>query len=112
MITLTEILGRSEQGMTRPFFCRAAPLKCYVKGAYAGRRSICCEWVANRLVRTLLQGLPLSVPPFTMAEVPVALIAGSARKDARDLGAGLVFASFRIEDGQELSWSSARGWPE
>jgi hypothetical protein len=112
MITLTEILGRAEQGMTRPFVCRAAPLTYYVKGAYAGRRSLCCEWVANRLVRTLLQVLPLSVPPFTMAEVPVALIEGSARKDARDLGAGLVFASLRIEGGQELSWSSARGWPK
>ncbi|MFM2166831.1 MAG: hypothetical protein RIS79_1202 [Verrucomicrobiota bacterium] len=111
MITLTEILGRAEQGMTRPFVCRAAPLIYYVKGAYAGQRSLCCEWVANRLVRTVLQGLPLSVPPFAMAEVPVALIEGSARKDARELGAGLVFASLRIEGGQELSWSSARGWP-
>jgi hypothetical protein len=100
MITLTEILGRAEQVMPRPFVCRAAPLTYYVKGAYAGRRSLCCEWVANRLVRTLLQGLPLSVPPFAMAEVPVALIEGSARKDARDLGAGLVFASLRIEGGQ------------
>jgi len=112
MIALTEILGRAEQGMTRPFVCRAAPLTYYVKGAYAGQRSLCCEWVANRLVRTVLQGLPLSVPPFAMAEVPVALIQGSVRKDARELGAGLAFASFRIEGGQELSWSSAHGWPE
>ena len=33
MITLTEILGRAEQGMTRPFVCRAAPLTYYVNNS-------------------------------------------------------------------------------
>jgi hypothetical protein len=47
-----------------------------------------------------------------MAEVPAALIQGSARKDARDLGLGLVFASLRLEGCQELTWSAAQGWPE
>jgi hypothetical protein len=37
---------------------------------------------------------------------------GSARKDIADLGEGLVFASMRIEGGQELSWSAAEGWPQ
>lgn len=111
--TITEILGRAEQGMTRPFVCRGDDwLTYYVKGAYAGRRSLCCEWVANRLVNRLLQSAPLGVPLFRMAEVPAALIEGSARKDARDLGAGLVFASLRLEGGQELSWSAAQCWPE
>jgi len=112
-ITITEILGRSEQGMTRPFLCGAGFYGTfYVKGAYAGRRSLCCEWVANRLVNLVLPSAPLGVPLFQMAEVPEALIRGSARKDVRDLGEGLVFASMRVEDGQELTWSAAQGWPE
>ena len=110
-LTITEILGRAEQGMTRPFVCRGDDgLTYYVKGRYAGQRSLCCEWVANRLVNRVLPSAPLGVPLSTMAEVPAALIEGSARKDARDLGAGLVFASLRMEGGQELSWSAAQGW--
>lgn len=112
-LTITEILGRAEQGMTRPFVCRGDDgLTHYVKGAYAGQRSLCCEWVANRLVRPLLSGGPLAVPRFTQAEVPAVLVEGSARKDIRELGAGRVFASMRLEGGQELSWSAAQGWPD
>ncbi len=47
-----------------------------------------------------------------MAEVDPDLIVGSARGDIGDLGHGLVFGSMRIEDGQELSWSAAEGWPQ
>ncbi len=111
-VTLTEIIGRAEQGMTRPFLCGAGFHGTYfVKGAYAGRRSLCCEWVANRLVQLVLPSAPLGVPMFHMAEVPEALVRGSARKDVRDLGEGLVFASSAIDDGQELTWSAAQDWP-
>jgi len=112
-VTITEILGRAEQGMTRPFVCRGGNSRTYyVKGAHAGRRSLCCEWVANRLVDLVLPGAPLGVPIFTMAEVPGVLLRGSARNDIRELGEGLVFASQRIEGGQELNWAAAQGWPE
>ena len=47
-----------------------------------------------------------------MAQVPEALVERSARKDIRDLGAGMVFASMRIDNGQELTWLAAQGWPE
>jgi len=51
-ITITEILGRAEQGMTRPFVCRGDDwMTYYVKGAYAGLRSLCCEWVASAVAR-------------------------------------------------------------
>ncbi len=112
-VTITEVIGRSEQGMTRPFICAANFCEIYyVKGAYAGKNSLCCEWVANRLVNLALPNAPLGLPWFRMAEVPRELIEGSARSDIRDLGAGRVFASMRIEDGQELTWSAAQGWPE
>jgi len=116
--TITEVLGRSEQGMTRPFICQVNQWNiCYVKGAYAGQRSLCCEWVAGWLANAILPGLPsgaspIGVPPIEIAEVPRALIDASARKDIRDLGAGTVFASWRMEGAQELSWSSAQGWPD
>ena len=111
-ITITKVLGRSEQGMTRPFLCVSEFADYYVKGAYAGKNSLCCEWVANRLVKLALPGALLGVPMFRVGEVPRALIEGSGRMDIRELGEGLVFASLRIDDGQELTWSTAQGWPE
>lgn len=58
VLTITEILGRTEQGMTRPFVCPSGSwMTCYDKGAYAGRRSLCCEWVAERLAQAILGGV-------------------------------------------------------
>jgi hypothetical protein len=112
-ITITEVIGRSEQGMTRPFLCHADDWTAYyVKGAYAGINSLCCEWVASRLANLLVDEEPLGLPRFRMAEVPRELVEGSARPDIRDLGAGRVFASMRIDGGQELNWLAAQGWPE
>ncbi len=107
-IMITEVLGRSDQGMTRPFICKGDDWMTYfVKGSYAGLRSLCCEWVAHRLVHLAMPDAPLGLPPFKMAQVPEAVVAHSARTDIRDLGAGLVFASMRIGDGQELTWLAA-----
>lgn len=112
-ITINEVIGRSEQGMTRPFLCHADDwMTYYVKGAYAGKKSLCCEWVASGLANLLVHEEPLGLPRFRMAEVPLALVEGSARSDIRDLGACWVFASMRIEGGQELNWSAAQDWPD
>lgn len=116
-ITISEVIGRSVQGMTRPFYCGADSGLGYkqiycVKGAYAGKDSLCCEWVASRLANLLVEGIALRLPPFKMAEVPEELIEVSARPDIRDLGAGRAFASLLIVSGQELTWSTAQGWPE
>ena len=111
-LVITEILGRSEQGITRPFVCVADHFRrVYAKGAYAGRKSLCCEWVANRLAGIFLpDDTPLAQPFFHMANVPKALVRNSVRPDLRDLGEGLVFASERVFDAQELTWSAAQGW--
>lgn len=111
-ITITEVLDRSKQGMTRPFICAANFAIYYVKGAYAGKNSLCCEWVANRLVNLALPSAPLGVSMCSMAVIPEALIEANTRNDLRDLGAGLVFASLRIDEGQELTWLTAQGWPD
>lgn len=112
-ITITEVIGRSEQGATRPFLCHADDwMTYYVKGAYAGMNSLCCEWVASRLAKLLVDEEPLSLPWFRMAEVPRELVEGSERPDIRDLGVGRVFASKQVAGGQELTWTTAHGWPE
>ena len=110
-VEITEVIGRAEQGMTRPFICRAGVSTYFVKGAGAGKRSLCCEWVAGNLVKRLLPSLLLRVPEIALGCVSRGLVDGSARKDIRDLGAGLVFASMQIRDGRELSWSDSGGWP-
>lgn len=103
-VTIVEILGRSEQGMTRPFRCRGDDEKLYyVKGNYAGLNSLCCEWVAGNLAQAM--GLPL--PEFAIASVPESLVMASDRSDIRDLGAGLVFASERLEEAREITWLEA-----
>jgi hypothetical protein len=107
MITITEILDRSEQGMTRPFLCRADDGRLhYVKGRYAGLRSLCCEWVVGHLARQL----ELPVPDFDIAEVPRVLIENSDREDVRDLGAGPAFASGRLEQAREITWAESPDW--
>jgi hypothetical protein len=112
MITITQVLNRSVQGMTRPFFCGAEDgWRYYVKGAYAGKRSLCCEWAAGRLAASLLSDERVGTPVIELAEVPAILITNSSRTDIRDLGAGTVFASRHIEGGRELDWNSAQKWP-
>ena len=49
-IQIVEIIGRSTQGITRPFICRGEDGHIYfVKGRGAGKRSLICEWIAGNL---------------------------------------------------------------
>jgi hypothetical protein len=92
VIQIVEVIGRSSQGITRPFVCRGEDGEIYfVKGAGAGRRSLICEWVAGNLGRDL--GLP--IPPFAVVEVPPELIGVGGMPDLADLGAGAAFGSQR-----------------
>lgn len=103
-ITITEILGRSEQGMTRPFLCSCENESLhYLKGNYAGFHSLCCEWLGSNLARLI----EIPIPDFAIAEIPHQLIQASARDDIRDLGSGLAFASKRIDGAREITWREA-----
>ncbi len=83
-------MGRSEQGITRPFICRGDDDNTYfVKGIGAGRLSQVCECIAGNLGVEL--GLPLA--PFEVVHVPVEL--AEANPDYRDLGAGPAFGSLK-----------------
>ena len=90
MVDIIEILGRSEQGVTRPYKCRGEDDQIYfVKGIGAGRSSQVYEYVAGSLGRIL--GLPIA--PFGIIHVPEELVLGNS--DYSDLGYGPVFGSVR-----------------
>src|SRR5579883_1642946 len=100
-VRIVEIITRSEQGITRPFFCRADDGSLYyVKGNSAGRKALISEWIAGNLCKRI--GLP--IPEFKLATIPAELINFSARDDAADLGAGIGFASKLVENADELSY--------
>jgi hypothetical protein len=99
-VVIEEIQGRSLQGVTRPFICVGDDGDTYyVKGAGAGRRSLICEWVSAHLATAF--GLP--VAGYVLAEVPEALLTTRVRADLAELGPGLVFASRRLPNVQELN---------
>lgn len=92
LVQVEEIIGRSTQGVTKPFVCRGEDGEVYfVKGVGAGRRSQICEWLASQLARAF--GLP--VAPFTLVSISPALIGSGAREDLGELGAGIAFGSQR-----------------
>jgi len=104
-IKIIEILGRSIQGVTRPFQCRCENGDLYyVKGRGAGRYSLIAEYVCGRLARSF--GLP--VADFEIVEVPQELIAWSRATDLHELGAGLAFGSKALPHVQEFSVSHLR----
>lgn len=108
-IQIVEILGRSIQGVTNPFYCRCEDGEAYfVKGIGAGKQSLISEYVAGRLARAF--GLP--VPDFDIVDVPPELIEWSARDDAHELGAGLAFGSRELPHVQEFSFSHISHVPE
>jgi hypothetical protein len=108
-LRIVEVIRRSDQGTTRPFLCRGDDgLLYYAKGRYAGRRSLCAEWVAGRLG----QELRLPIPEMKIAAVPKSLLHYSAMPDIGDLGSGEVFASEVISDAQELAFNDIQTVPE
>lgn len=99
-VVIEEVLGRSTQGMTKPFICRGDDGEIYyVKGSGAGRHSLIAEWVAAQLATVF----DLPIADYVLAEVPDQLVAAKVRADIRELGSGLVFASRKLANAQELT---------
>ena len=106
MTQIIEILGRSEQGMTKPYICRGDDDNIYfVKGVGAGRRSQVCEWIAGSL------GIELSLPiaPFKIVEVPDELVEDNPQYS--DLGFGPAFGSLR-QTIMELNYAGIEQVPD
>lgn len=92
-LSIVEVMGRAEQGMTQPYICRCDDDEVYfVKGAGAGRRSLINEWLCGNLA----EGFGLPIAPFCVAEVSVELIEADPSGWLRDLGVGEVFASRKV----------------
>ncbi len=108
-VQIVEILGRSVQGVTSPFYCRGENGQAYfVKGRGAGRQSLIAEYVGGKLAHAF--GLP--VPEFEIVEVPQELIRWCGRDDAHELGAGQAFGSKELPHVQEFSFSLIPQVPE
>lgn len=106
-LQIVEILHRSEQGMTRPFLCRCEDDQLYyVKGSFAGRRSLLCEWLAGHLARAV--GLPL--PEFAIVQASHDLL--DLYADGGDLGSGPAFGSRQVAGPQWLTRSHVTDVPK
>ena len=100
MPSITQILSRSEQGVTEPFLCRADDDNLYyVKGLNATRRGLCAELVAGILGRDFLE---LPIPAFQLLTVPPELVRYSLVPGVTQLDIGVVFGSCCVEGPMEL----------
>lgn len=92
-LTVVEVLDRSVQGITKPYVCRCDDGEVYfVKGRSATRPGLIAEWLCARLAEQF--GLPIA--PYAIATVPSELVEADLTGWLRDLGAGEVFASCRV----------------
>ncbi|MFC4424425.1 HipA family kinase [Cupriavidus pampae] len=106
-LSIIEVLGRAEQGVTKPFRCRADDGNLYyVKGKHASRRSQICEWVAGCLGQAF--GLPL--PPFAVLDVPDELVE-VLPPHWQELGSGPVFGSLAQAHSIEMTWPLIQSIP-
>ncbi|HVK54152.1 MAG TPA: HipA family kinase [Burkholderiales bacterium] len=94
-LIIVEVLERSIQGRTQPYVCRGDDGEVYfVKGAAsATSMGLIAEWLCASLANSF--GLPIA--PYTIATVPDELIEADLKGWLKDLGAGKVFASRRVE---------------
>lgn len=99
MVLVKEIIGRSEQGRTKPFICRTFDGSLYfVKGRPCDARCMILEWVAGHLALDL--GLP--IPKIDTVEIPLVLASNSRLPEAGQLGWALAFGSKQVEFADEL----------
>jgi len=107
VVVICEILGRTIQGVTKPFRCRGEDGSIYfVKGKHASRRSQISEWVGGNLAKSF--GLP--VPRSAIVEIPEGL-SRFLPDEWGEIGDGLAFGSLGVEGTVELTWSMVRRVP-
>ncbi len=107
--SIAEIIRRSEQGVTKPFLCRAANQESwFVKGfVAAGAEALRAEWICGNLAKAL--HLPIS--DFTVANVDERLIAMSAMDGVHELGGRYAFGSKAVIGAQEITFTQATALP-
>ena len=108
VVAIQEILGRTVQGVTKPFRCRGEDGSLYyVKGRDASRRSQICEWVAGRLAHSF--GLP--VAEQRIVEIPHQLY-NALPAEWQGIGPGMAFGSTGVPGVVELNWSIRNRIPQ
>ena len=108
-IKITEIVRRSEQGVTMPFLCRSAKgMGYFVKGIVgAGAEALRAEWIGGKLAKAL----KLPIPDFAVVEVDEALVAMSAVDGVHELGRRFAFGSQAVVGAQEITFTQAHTLP-
>ncbi len=103
MLQVQSIIRRSDQGVTAPFLCVLDNgVKAWVKGASLRPSDFAAEWICGNLAKSW--GLPIA--HFELVEIPKILIENSVIKDIKSLlGSGIGFASFHVENAEELNYS-------
>ena len=109
-VAITEIVGRSVQGVTRPFLCRNAKGTGYfVKGVVGtSAEALRAEWIGGKLARAL----KLPIPDFAVVEVDEALVAMSAVDGVHELGRRFAFGSQAILGAQEVTFTQVMALPQ
>ena len=98
-LQVIEIVRRLDQGMTRPFLVRAEDDALYIaKGRETTQRGLIAEWICAHLA----QQLGLSIPMFSLLQVPAEL-ALAFGPQAGALGHGTVFGSLQASGVQEFA---------
>lgn len=99
VLQVTEIVRRLNQGMTRPFLVRSEDDALYIaKGRETTQRGLIAEWICAHLA----QHLGLSIPSFSLLQVPQEL-ATAFGPEASALGQGTVFGSLQASGVQEFA---------
>jgi hypothetical protein len=93
-LTVTEILGRAQEGRTQPYICRCDDGEVYfVKGKSATRFGLISEWLCARLC----SALDLPIAKYAIATVPDEIMEADLTGEYQELGKGPVFASGRVK---------------
>lgn len=101
MVSILEVIKRSEQGATRPFICNCTDnCRYFVKGYGAGYQTNKAEWMAGHIGRSL--GLP--IPDISLVDVPRSFVVASMFEGIEDLGAGTWFGSKAADNVDELRY--------
>jgi len=107
-ILITEIVRRSEQGVTRPFLCRSKTGDTYfVKGLGVGAEGLRAEWINGHLAKCL----KLPIAPFSVVEVPPTLVTNSAVEGASELLGTFGFGSRVIPGAREITFTQVEDLP-
>jgi hypothetical protein len=104
-VDIVSIVGRAEEGMTRPFICQGNDGKqYYVKGKEATINGLRSELLAAQIALDLF----LPIPRFAIVYVDEVMIKYSNFKDIDQLGCGLVWGMETVAFVNTIQYSQAQ----